>query len=258
MGQAITAMRIGRYPDLKIMGIIGARSGSKGIPNKNIRLLLQKPLIAWIIETARASRYINRLVVSTDSDEYAEIARRYGAEVPYLRPKALAADHSPEWEYVRDMVEWLEAHEQYRPDIVVRMMATVPLQMRTDIDACIEELLKDPTAHSAVVIAEARQHPQKALKLVDDGMGGKRLVTYFTESGREVTPIARQYYEKAYFRANVIACRTRVIYETGSLTGDRVRYHIIPQERAIDIDCPIDFFIVEKLMEKFRSDGTLT
>jgi CMP-N,N'-diacetyllegionaminic acid synthase len=250
-------MRVGRYPHLKIMGIIGARSGSKGVPHKNIRLLMRKPLIAWIIETARASRYINRIVVSTDSDEYAEIARHYGAEVPYLRPKELAADHSPECEYVRDMVEWLEKHEQYKPDIVVRMMATVPLQVPEDVDLCIEELLRDPLAQSAVVIAEARQHPQKALKLVDDGMGGKRLVTYFTESGREVTPIARQHYEKAYFRANVIACRTQVIHETGSLTGDLVRYHIIPQERAIDIDSPIDFFIIEKLMEKFRNDEAL-
>lgn len=245
------------YPDLKIMGIIGARSGSKGVPHKNIRLLMQKPLIAWIIGTAQASRYINRVVVSTDSDEYATIARHYGAEVPCLRPKTLAADHSPEWEYVKDMVEWLETHERYTPDIVVRMMATVPLQMPEDIDSCIEALLKDPKAQSAVVIAEARQHPQKALKLIDDGMGGKRLVTYFTESGREVTPIARQHYEKAYFRANVIACRTPVIHETGSLTGDLVRYHIIPQERAIDIDSPIDFFVIEKLMEKFRCDGTL-
>lgn len=251
-----TPMRVDTS-DLKILGIIGARSGSKGVSHKNIRLLMRKPLMAWIIETARASRYINRVVVSTDSEEYAAIARQYGADVPYLRPKELAADHSPECEYVKNMVEWLEKYEGYKPDIVVRMMATVPLQIPEDIDSCIGELLKDPEAQSAVVIAEARQHPQKALKLVDDGRGGKRLVTYFTESGREVTPIARQHYEKAYFRSNVIACRTNVIYETASLTGDLVRYHIIPQERAIDIDSPIDFFIIEKLIEKFKNDGTL-
>ncbi|MBZ0160165.1 MAG: acylneuraminate cytidylyltransferase family protein [bacterium] len=255
IGYAIAPMRVDRYPDLKILGIIGARSGSKGVPHKNIRLLMEKPLIAWIIETAKASRYVNRVIVSTDSEEYAAIARRYGADVPYLRPKELAADHSPEWEYVKHMVEWLMEYEQYKPDIVVRMMTTVPLQMPEDIDSCIEELLKDPLAQSAVVIAEARQHPLKALKLINDGKGGQHLVTYFTESGREVTPIARQHYEKAYFRSNVIACRTNVIYETASLTGDFVRYHIIPQERAIDIDSPIDFFIVEKLMEKFRNDG---
>lgn len=234
---------------LNILGVIGLRSGSKGVPNKNIRPLAGKPLAGWIIEKARNSRYINRVVVSTDSEEYANVAREYGADVPYLRPKELAADNSPEYEYVRHLIEWLEAKQGYRPDIVVRLMATVPLQTTEDIDAAIDELLKDPEAHSAVVIAEARQHPHKALKLMDDGKGGQRLVTYFTESGREVTPIARQNYEKAYFRANIIASRRDTIFATDSLTGDRVRYHIIPQERAIDIDSPVDFLLTEYLME---------
>jgi len=238
--------------NLKIMGIVGARCGSKGVPNKNIRPFAGKPLIGWILEKARKSKHINRLVVSTDSEEYAAIARGFGAETPCLRPKELALDKSPEYDYVKHMVEWLEKNEGYKPDIVVRMMATVPLQATEDIDSCIEELLKCPEAHSSVVIAEARQHPLKALKLIDDGKGGKRLVTYSTESGREVTPIARQSYEKAYFRANIIACRNPVIFETSSLTGDHVRYHIIPQERAVDIDSLTDFIIIEQLMKEIN------
>lgn len=238
--------------DLKVMGIVGIRSGSKGVPNKNIRSLAGKPLVGWILDTAQKSKYINRLVVSTDSEKYAKIARRFGAEIPRLRPKRLAQDKSPEYEYVKHMVEWLEKKEGYKPDIVIRMMATVPLQSVEDIDSCIEKLLQNPKAHSAVAIAEARQHPHKALKLIDDGQGGKRLVTYFTESGREITPLARQNYEKAYFRANMIACKTPVIFNTGSLTGDHVLYHVIPQERAIDIDSFTDFFILEQLMA--RSD----
>lgn len=237
---------------LKILGIIGARSGSKGVPDKNIRPLVGRPLMAWIIETAKTSRYINRLIVSTDSEDYAAAARCYGAETPFLRPKEFAVDDSPEFKYVKHALDWLKTNEGYRPDIVVRMMPTVPLQEAQDIDACIEELIKDSSAHSAVVIAEARQHPSKALKLINDGSGGKLLVTYNTESGMEVTPIARQNYEKAYFRANVIASRLDTIYETGSLTGDRVRYHIIPQERAIDIDSLADFFIVEQLIAKYK------
>lgn len=237
---------------LKILGIIGARSGSKGVPDKNIRPLSGKPLIAWIIEAAKASRYINRLIVSTDSEQYAAVARNYGAETPFFRPKEFAGDNSPEFEYVKHALDWLRANESYAPDIIVRLLPTVPLQEACDIDACIDELLKDSSAHSAVVIAEARQHPLKALKLVDDGMGGKLLVTYGTESGREVTPIARQNYEKAYFRANVIACRLNTVYETDSLTGDRVRYHVISQERAIDIDSLVDFFMVEQLIYKYK------
>lgn len=235
---------------LQVMGIVGIRSGSKGLPNKNIRPLGGKPLVGWILDAARRSKYINRLVVSTDSAEYAEIARRFGADVPYLRPSELAGDQSPEYEYVRHMVEWLERHEGYRPDIVVRMMATVPFQSPEDLDAVVSLVVADPKADSAVVIAEARQHPIKALKIVDDGAGGRKLVSYFGNSGREVTPIARQSYEKAYYRANVIACRTRVIFDTGSLTGDLVRFHIIPQDRAVDIDNLTDFYVIEQLLNK--------
>lgn len=236
--------------ELKILGIIGARSGSKGVPDKNIRFLAGKPLIGWIIETAKRSKYLNRLIVSTDSEKYAVLARSFGAETPFLRPEELARDSSTDFEYVEHAVKWLEANEGYLPDIVVRLMATVPLQTAEDIDACIEELLRDKEAHSSVVIAEARQHPQKALKLVDDGQGGKYLAGYITGEGKDTNPTARQAYAKAYFRANIVACRSMVIKEFGSLTGERVRFHIIPQERAVDIDSLIDFYIVEQLMKK--------
>jgi len=144
-------------------------------------------------------------------------------------------------------------NEDYHPDIVVRMMATVPLQSTEDIDSAIDILVKDSKASSAVVIAEARQHPLKALKIVEDGCGGTKLVTYHSGSGREVTPVGRQSYEKAYFRANIIACRRQVIFDTDSLTGDFVRYHIIPQERAVDIDNLIDFYMTEHLMKTLKA-----
>jgi N-acylneuraminate cytidylyltransferase/CMP-N,N'-diacetyllegionaminic acid synthase len=238
--------------ELKVMGIVGIRSGSKGVPDKNVRPLAGKPLVGWILETAKKSKYINRLVVSTDSERYADIARSYGAEVPVLRPPELATDAAPEFLYVKHMLDWLKEHEGYEPDIVVRMMATVPLQASVDLDRVIEELINDISVDSAVVIAEARQHPMKALKLVDDENGGKKLVTYFSDSGREVTPLGRQRYEKAYFRANVIAFRTRVAGDTESLTGDLVRYHVIPQERAIDIDNETDFLMAELLLKQMK------
>ena len=234
---------------MNILGIIGASSGSKGVKDKNIRQLLGKPLLGRIIETSKKSKYINRVIVSTDSKHYVDIAREFGAEVPFLRPEGLSLDWSPEYDYVLHAVRWLKSNENYEPDIVIRLVATVPLQTTEDIDLCIEELMKDSSANSAVVISEARQHPLKALKLVDDKKGGHYLVSYFSESGREVTPIARQNCEKAYFRSNIIACRLDTIYNTGSLTGDIVRYHIIPQERAIDVDSEADYLIVETLMK---------
>lgn len=233
-----------------ILGIIGIRSGSKGVPNKNIRKIMGKHLIGWILEKAKDSKYINKLVVSTDSAEYAEIAKNYGAEIPCLRPKILAKDDSPEIDFIRHTLNFLRDNENYIPDIVVRMMATVPLQITKDIDSVIEILLKDKKADSAVVIAEARQHPQKALKIINDEKGEKKLVSYFSESSRDVTPSVRQNYTKAYFRSNIVATRLPVILNKNSQTGDLVRFHIIPQERAIDIDNEIDFKIIEFLLNE--------
>jgi len=237
-----------KHPSKKILGIVGIRSGSVGVPHKNIKYISGKPLIGWILLKAIQSKYINRLIVSTDSINYAEIAKEYGAEIPCLRPKELAKNNSPEVDYVKHMLNHLKKQENYIPDIVVRMMATIPLQSTEDIDSVIEKLIMEKEADSAVVISEARQHPEKALKIITDNKGIKKLVTYFSESGREVTPIARQNYEKAYFRGNIIACRYDIIFKTNSLTGDLVKYHIIPQERAIDIDNEIDFLICENLM----------
>lgn len=238
--------------DLKVLAMIGARSGSKGVPHKNIKILAGKPLMGWIIEAAKSSRYVNRVIVSTDSSEYQKIANSFGAETPFLRPPEISTDQSVDYEFITDALANLKEKEGYVPDIVLRLLATCPLQQADDIDCCIEELLKDKEADSAVVIAEARQHPAKALKLIPDGNGGNYLVSYSGGSGREVTPLGRQRYEKAYFRANVVASRIKTICEMNSLTGDKVRYHIIPQERAVDIDTLVDFYIVEALMKKFK------
>ena len=234
----------------KILGLIGARSGSKGVPDKNIKDFNGKPLLGNIIEKAKNSKFINRLIVSTDSKEYSEIAKFYGAEIPCLRPKSLAEDFSPEIDFVKHMINFLKKEEDYIPDIVVRMMVTIPFQTTDDIDSVISVLIKNVKADSAVVISEARQHPQKALKIIEDNEKNQRLVTYYSESGVEVTPIARQNYQKAYFRGNIIACKTSTIFRTNSLTGNLVKFHIIPQERAIDIDNNIDFIICEILSKK--------
>ena len=233
----------------EILGIIGLRSGSKGLPGKNIIPLLGKPLAGWIIDTAKKSTYINRIIVSTDSQVYADIAVELGAETPCLRPKSLSSDGSHEVDYVRHMLNWLDNNENYRPDIVVRMLATCPMQSVRDIDASIKQLKNEKDLDSVVVVSEARQHPMKALKIVQ-GKEKKSLVTYFSESGREITPIARQSYEKAYFRSNVITFRTNVLTKTNSLTGDNVGFQICDQESSVDIDSEFDFEIAEFLLTK--------
>ncbi len=235
--------------NLKILALIGARSGSKGVPHKNIRHLCGKPLMGWIIEAAKNSKYVNRMVVCTDSEEYAKIAKNLGAEVPYIQPQEVSQQMSTDYEYVSYALNWLEKNERYIPDVVVRLMPTVPMQKTEDIDSCIGALLNHKDADSSVVVAEARQSPHKALKITPDG----RLVSYLTGEGRGVEPTKRQSYEKAYFRGNIVATYPRIVKETGTLVGDHVRYHVIPQERAVDIDSETDFFIAEQLMKRFNA-----
>ena len=233
--------------ELKILGIIGARSGSVGVPDKNIRPLGGKPLLAWIIAAAKRSKYVNRVIVSTDARRYAEIAKQYGAEAPFLRPDSLAGADSPDIDYITHCLDWLQANEGYTPDVVVRLLATCPLQEPEDIDSCIQLLLDDPQADSAMVVAEARQHPAKALRLSADGY----LMPYIVDAQSTATPLPRQRYEKAFFRANVVATRYTTLQTLHALTGSRVRGHCISSDRAVDIDTELDFTLAEVLLKKF-------
>lgn len=239
----------------EILCIIGARSGSKGVPNKNIRLLAGQPLLGRIIDTAKRSKYITRIIVSTDSEEYAAVAQAHGAETPFLRPTDLSFDHSTDFEFIEHALIWLESHENYKPDLVVRCIGTIPFQMTEDIDAAIEEVLNDPSADGSVVISPSSQHPEKALKIIKGEDGKERLVGYISGQGKDTSPTNRQKYEKAYVRSNVTVARRDTILKKRSLTGDIVRFHIIPQDRSLDIDSEIDFFIAEYLIETF-GEGT--
>ena len=234
---------------MKVLALIGARSGSKGVPNKNIKLLGDKPLLAWVIEAAKKSKYVNRVIVSTDSEEYAKVAREYGAETPFLRPTELAGDKSTDFDYVNHAVDWLRENENYEPDIVVRGMPTVPFQQPGDFDGAVEALLNDLEADSSIVMAPASQHPAKALKLVPDGQGGELVVGYISGDPKDAAPLLRQGYAKAYFRANLIAFRPYVLSKFNSIIGERIRPYIVPQDRSVDIDSPIDFVIAEHLIK---------
>ncbi|OGY63561.1 MAG: hypothetical protein A3I89_02000 [Candidatus Harrisonbacteria bacterium RIFCSPLOWO2_02_FULL_41_11] len=237
---------------MHVLALIGARSGSKGVPNKNIKLLGGKPLLAWVIEAAKKSKHVNRVVVSTDSEEYAKVAREWGAETPFLRPAELSGDKSTDFDYVNHAVNWLRENENYQPDLVVRGMPTVPFQQASDFDGAVEALLNDPEADSSIVMAPASQHPGKALKLIPDGNGGELVVGYISGDPKDAAPLLRQGYAKAYFRANLVAFRPHILSKFNSITGERIRPYIVPQDRSVDIDSPIDFVIAEKLMEELK------
>ena len=128
--------------DIKILGLIPARSGSKRIPRKNIMPLNGKPLIAYTIETAKKSKYINKVLVSTDSKEIASVARRYGAEVSFLRPKSISQDDSTEMQFLEHALEWFLEYENYEPDLIVLLYPTSPFRKPESIDKAVEEIKK--------------------------------------------------------------------------------------------------------------------
>jgi CMP-N,N'-diacetyllegionaminic acid synthase len=234
----------------EVLAIIGVRSGSRGLPGKNVRPLAGHPLLAWIVAAALGSGRVTRVVVTTDTDELARVARDYGAETPFLRPVDLAADDSSDLEYVRHALEWLEQHEGYVPDVVVRLLATVPTQLPGDIDAAVDLLLADEAVSSTVVVAEARQHPAKTMRLVD--VDGWRVPVPYLPDGPGAEPTARQSYPPAFVRANLIATRPSVVHATGTLTGTAPVAHVIDRDRIVDIDTELDLELAAIVLAQHR------
>ena len=233
---------------LDAIAIIGARSGSKGLPNKNIALLGGRPLLCWVIHSAIECGAFSRVILSTDSDYYAEVGQKEGVEVPCLRPDAISKDHSSDFEYIQHMVNFLNITESYRPAIVTRICPTAPFQSPGDFQRLIRTLRNHPRADSAMLVAEARQNPAKALKIVGEGRN-KVLAHYSDGPDDQIGPTARQSHTKAYYRSNSIATKIEAI-ENGSLVG-QVSIPVITEKRiAIDIDdqTDLDFanFIVSK------------
>lgn len=217
------------------------------MPGKNIRPLAGRPLLTHAVGIARNCRRVSRVVFSTDSAEYAAIAREAGAEAPFLRPAELATDTAIDLSYVRHALEWLDANERYRPDLVARLCPTAPLIRPADIDRCIELLEQDTEAESAIIMTESKEHPRKAVRLTSDGA---YVVSYITETGLDVAPSNRQGYVEAFNRQGLpVVSRRRTVMERNSQTGDRVRFVQVPQETAWDVDSALDFRIVEMIMQ---------
>lgn len=238
---------------MKILALIPARGGSKGLPNKNIKLLLNHPLIAYSIKLAGASSFINRTIVSTDSEEIAEISRKYGAETPFLRPPEISGDLSTDMEVFLHTLHWLKENEGYVPDFIIQLRATSPIRFVDEIDGCIKKLI-DSDADSLRIITPAPCNPYKmwTFDSTDDGM--QPLLT--VEGLDEPYNSPRQILPKTYWQVGTLdVIRTSSIFENNSLSGKKILGHIIPNEHCVDIDTLEDFEKAEKLITRFKSIG---
>jgi N-acylneuraminate cytidylyltransferase len=227
---------------------IFARGGSKGIPGKNIRAFQGRPLIEWSIKHAKAIERINRVIVSTDSIEIAEIARNAGAEVPFMRPAYLATDASSELDAWKHALNYLADHEDSPPPVMISVPTTSPLRSISDIERCIDEFelgqsdivlgITEP-AHNPffnMVVKTENEH----LELVNSGYG-----TFF---GRQNSP-------KVYAITTVCyVAKTSYIMSSNSILEGQVSGVLIPSERSIDIDTQLDFEIAEFLASKMRME----
>lgn len=174
------------YQGKTFLAIIPARSGSKGLPNKNIKDLCGKPLIAWSIEAGLSSKYIDEVVVTTDSEEYARISRQYGAKTPFVRPRELSLDTSTTFESIKHTLDFYKDNLNEEFDYIVLLEPTSPLRETDDIDAAIEILLHDKEARSIVGVCKTEGQNSSFLVKLDES---KKIEGY---TNKDFLPLRRQ------------------------------------------------------------------
>jgi N-acylneuraminate cytidylyltransferase len=240
-----------------VVAIVPARGGSRSIPRKNVRLLGGVPLLAYSIEAGLAARLVDRVVVSTDDEEIAAIARQFGAEVPFMRPASLAEDGTPDLPVFQHALDWLETHEQSVPDIVVQLRPTSPLRPPDCIDAAIALLRDDSTADSVRAVVRASQSPYKMWHLeADGGMVPLVCAGARTSTGADAAEpynLPRQMLPAAFWQTgHVDAIWTATIRDKKSMSGSRIRPLVIESVYSCDIDTEADWQRAEWMLARVR------
>jgi CMP-N-acetylneuraminic acid synthetase len=230
----------------EILAIIPARGGSKSIPRKNIRSFAGHPLIAYSIAAGLAAETITRLLVSTDDEEIAAVARRYGAETPFLRPPEHAQDQTPDLPVFQHALHWLEQHEGYRPEIVIQLRPTSPFRRVWHIDQAVYRLLERPEADSVRAVCVPFQNPFKMWRIGSDGFVQPLLGAEYPEPYN----MPRQLLPEVFWQTGYVdAAWADTILQKGSMTGERILPLIIDPSEWIDIDSPDDWRRAERLLE---------
>lgn len=228
---------------MNVLAIIPARSGSKSVPHKNIRPINGKPMLAYSIEHALKSKYINRVILDTDSEEYAKIGESYGAEIPFLRPAELAADNSLDFDVFYHCLKYLSDTEGYYTDIAVQLRPTYPIRAIEDIDKMIEILMEMADCDSVRSIAPSKEIPYKMWHRNADGM-----ITPVMRDIEECYNMPRQQLPSTYYQnACIDVIRGNTILNKNSMTGSNIYGYIM--SRNYDIDTEEEFQAAAAYME---------
>ena len=227
-----------------VFAIIPARGGSKGIPRKNIKPLGGKPLIAWTIEEVKKSKYIDRIIVSTDSQEIANVSIKYDAEAPFIRPKELAADETPSSDVVLHAIDWLDRNQNQKFEILILLQPTSPFRNSSQIDAALEEFISNANNKCLVSVKEVEESPYW-MKIIDDD----NFLKNFTLQQNKFT--RRQDLPKVFILNGAIyIMRTTDFISYESFDVDNTIPFVMDKKTSIDIDNEEDFVLAEIILKK--------
>jgi len=238
------------YKKKTVLGLIPARGGSQSIPVKNVKILADKPLIAHTIQTAQKSEYLTRYIVSSDDQEIINIAKEYGAEVPFIRPSELAGNESTGMEVAQHAIVWLEDNEKQTYDYLMILQPTSPLKTAHDIDECIKKIV-DHDADSVMSMVELIDFSLKKLKKIEEGI----IFPFVEEEGKESS--LRQPLEKIYKRNCAVYLTKTDFIKKGDLFGKKSLAYIMPPERSVDINTSYDFELAEFWFRKLKEHNEL-
>ena len=228
------------------LALIPARGGSKGIPRKNIRSFAGYPLIAWSIAAAKQASSVTRVIVSTDDEEIASVAREYGAETPFLRPAEFAQDNTTDLPVFEHALQWLETNESYQPEVVIQLRPTSPVRPKDCVDRAVHILLEHADSDCVRGVVPAGQNPHKMWRFVGEGQPMKPLLE--VEGIAEPYNAPRQILPPVYWQTGHIdAIRVSTIKDKKSLTGDVIYPLMIDPRYTVDIDHLSDWAKYEAL-----------
>lgn len=232
----------------KILCIIPARSGSKGLPGKNIKLFKNQPLFTWSIKQAKESKYVKqmKIIVSTDSNEYLNIAKAYGSETPFIRPKTISGDLSTDYEFIKHTVDWLRDNKNYNPDIILQLRPTQPCRKVIDIDKCLDIFIDNYDKYDSLrSVVEFDKSPYKMYHI-----NKHQLIPLYKEINGINEPYnqCRQVLPKTYLHNGYIdIIKTSLLYRE-TISGDNIYPYVMNKNETIDIDTQDDWEKAEKYL----------
>lgn len=232
----------------EVLALIPARGGSQRVKNKNALKLQGKPLLAYTIEAALKASQVTRVIVTTDDPKLERIAKRFGAEVPFLRPKSISGPHSTEFEFHMHALKWLKENEGYSPDLIVNLYPTSPFRKSVTIDRAVQKIKTHPEAHSLRSVRKCSEHPYKMWIRAKN----KEYLTPFVAIQKKGSQtLSYQLLPEVFIQnASIYITRPETLKREGSTTGTRVLFFEMSEIESIDINTPLDYDFARNFVKK--------